>query len=575
MTEAKPRLPRLPRPLRSFLGSFSGPGLAVALLMFAAALGPALTPRSTLYQGAAAGAAAISGYGLTVLVVWLARLVGVRPSWTPTAKRRGWIALGVVAVVVVPGSLVVSAAWQSRLREVMGMAPSEGSQPFTVVLVALVLALVFLGVGRGLRGLSRLLARQLGRVLPAGVARGGAAAIVVVLTVLFVNGTVVSGVKSLLNTSFGELDVQTHAGVEAPTRPESSGSPDSAAPWDTLGREGRSFVAGTRPTAELAGIVERTGADVEVAEPIRAYAGLTSADGFDAQAELVVAELDRTGAWDREALLVVATTGTGWVDPALSRTFEALWGGNTAIAAMQYSYLPSWISFVGDRATPAESARTLFETVRARWLELPEASRPKLYVAGISLGSFGSQGTFASLQDVAERVDGALWVGTPGFTPLWQELTAAREAGSPQIAPVLDGGTRARWGTPSAENAGLDLFALGEDWDAPRVVYLQHASDGVTWWSPDLIFTKPDWAGEPRGYDVLPEVRWVPVATFFALSIDLFVAGEAPNGHGHNFLTEYADGFAAVAPPPGWAPGATDTLREIVAGWDDSGQASS
>lgn len=575
MTDATSRLRRLPRPLRAFLGSFSGPALAVALVMFAAALGPALTPRPTLYQGAAAGAAAISGYGLTVLVVWLARLLGVRPSWSPAARRRGWIALAVATVVLVPVSLVVSATWQSRLRAIMGMAPSEGSQPVAIVLIALVLALVFLGIGRGLRGLSRLVAHQLGRVLPAQAARLGAVAIVTVLAVLFVNGTVVSGARSLLNSTFSELDIQTHAGVEAPTRPESSGSPDSLAAWDTLGREGRSFVAGVRPTAEIAGIVERTGADVEVTEPIRTYAGLASADGFEAQAELVVAELDRTGAWDREALLVVATTGTGWVDPGLSRTFEALWGGRTAIAAMQYSYLPSWISFVGDRGTPAEAARTLFETVRARWLELPEDTRPRLYVAGISLGSFGSQGTFASLQDVAERVDGAVWVGTPGFTPLWQELTAARDAGSPQIAPVLDGGARARWGTPSSDDAGLDLFALGEDWDAPRVVYLQHASDGVTWWSPDLIFSQPDWAREPRGYDVLPEVRWVPVATFFALSIDLFVAGEAPNGHGHNFLTEYADGFAAVAAPPGWTPEATDTLREIVGTWDDADQTSS
>src|SRR5690606_18532422 len=132
---------------------------------------------------------------------------------------------------------------------------------------------------------------------------------------------------------------QTHDGVVAPTRDQSSGSLASRAPWESLGREGRSFVAAASSTADLGAIVERTGADVAIAEPVRVYAGLGSADGFDAQADLVVGELDRTGAWDREALLVVATTGTGWVDPGLARTFEALWGGNTAIAAMQYSYL--------------------------------------------------------------------------------------------------------------------------------------------------------------------------------------------------------------------------------------------
>jgi len=558
--------------LRTFLGSFSGPGLSVALVMFAAALGPALTPRPTVYQGAAAGAAAISGYGIAVLLAWLARRIGLHRDWSAAARRRGWIGLAAATVVLVPAALVVSNRWQSRLREIMGMAPEPGDRPWGILGVTLVVALLVLAIARGLRGVTRSLARRLARHVPAPPARFLALVLVAAGSVLLVNGTLVAGVRSALESSFSQLDTQTHEGVVAPQRAESSGSAASRVPWDSLGREGRSFVAGALPTAELAAIVGRTGADVEVAEPIRAYAGLTSGDGFEAQAELVVAELDRTAAWDREALLVVASTGTGWVDPGLADTFEALWGGNTAIAAMQYSYLPSWISFLGDRETPAESARVLFETVRARWLELPETDRPRLYVAGISLGSFGSQGTFGSLQDVAERVDGALWAGTPGFTPLWHELTAARDAGSPQRAPVLDGGAMVRWGTPSSDDDGLDLFALGEDWDVPRVVYLQHASDGVTWWSPDLIFSRPDWLREPRGYDVLPEVRWTPVATFFALSIDLFVAGEAPHGHGHNFLTEYADGFAAIAPPPGWTPAATATLREIVAGWDEAAQ---
>ena len=42
---------------------------------------------------------------------------------------------------------------------------------------------------------------------------------------------------------------------------------------------------------------------------------------------------------------------------------EYLHSGDTAIAAMQYSYLPSWVSFVGDRSTPVDAGRALFEAV--------------------------------------------------------------------------------------------------------------------------------------------------------------------------------------------------------------------
>ncbi|MBU4214906.1 MAG: alpha/beta-hydrolase family protein, partial [Actinobacteria bacterium] len=263
-------------------------------------------------------------------------------------------------------------------------------------------------------------------------------------------------------------------------------------------------------------------------------------------------------------LVVTTTTGTGWVDPSSARALELLWGGDTAIAAMQYSYLPSWVSFVGDRSTPGEAGVALLDAVRTRWLELPADHRPKLYVYGISLGSFGSQSAFTSLDDVLARTDGALWVGTPGFTSLWSTLTAERDPGSPQILPVLDDGAHVRWaGVLDAH--GTELETVGPTWAGPHVVYLQHASDGVVWWSPDLLFSEPDWMREPRGADVLPEVTWTPIVSFWQLTIDLFVAGGAPFGHGHNYAVEYADGWAAVATPAGWTADDTLALRTVLA----------
>ncbi len=104
----------------------------------------------------------------------------------------------------------------------------------------------------------------------------------------------------------------------------------------------------------------------------------------------------------------------------------------------------------------------------------------------------------------------------------------------------------------------------------PRVVYLQHASDPIAWWTPDLLFSKPDWLSEPRGYDVLPQTRWIPVVTFLQVSADMAVAVDVPDGHGHRYVADVADGWAAVLPPPGWTPDKTAKLRPLLHSGDTS-----
>ena len=45
------------------------------------------------------------------------------------------------------------------------------------------------------------------------------------------------------------------------------------------------------------------------------YAGLQTADTDKARMDVLVSELERTGAFDRKVLVIVPTTGTGWIDP--------------------------------------------------------------------------------------------------------------------------------------------------------------------------------------------------------------------------------------------------------------------
>ena len=49
-----------------------------------------------------------------------------------------------------------------------------------------------------------------------------------------------------------------------------------------------------------------------------------------------------------------------------------------------------------------------------------------------------------------------------------------------------------------------DLAEPLTPWAKPRVLYLQHPSDPIVWWSPHLLFDRPEWLVEPRGGDVSP-----------------------------------------------------------------------
>ncbi|MGL5443873.1 MAG: alpha/beta-hydrolase family protein, partial [[Mycobacterium] stephanolepidis] len=94
--------------------------------------------------------------------------------------------------------------------------------------------------------------------------------------------------------------------------------------------------------------------------------------------------------------------------------------------------------------------------------------------------------------------------------------------------------------------------------------YLQHASDPIAWWNSDLILSKPDWLREPRGYDVLPSMEWIPFVTFLQVSADMAVAVDVPDGHGHVYVRAVADAWAAILQPPGWTPEKTERLRLLL-----------
>ena len=501
-------------------------------------LTPSLLPRSWPTQGVVSGLAAVSGYGIGAAI---SAMVHAWSSFDPTpeVERRSRHVLYVVAALGTLLFLWWSASWQDELRELVGLEPDGAFTPVQVVVAAAIVAALVLVIARTLRSATRFLIRQLDRVAPRAVSVTVGLVLIVVLVVGFAQGILWRALVSGMETAFSTFDESTAEGAEQPTSTLRSGGPESLVEWDELGRQGRNFT-GRGPDVEQ---LEEVGGAGCCVEPIRVYVGLESADSPEARAELAVAELDRTGAFDRAVLVVYTATGTGYINPYASSSIEYLHGGDTALVSMQYSYLPSWLTVLLDEEPPGEATRALWSAVRERLERIPADQRPRVYAFGESLGSFGVENGFETVEALQSGTDGVLLIGATFDNPLRQELTRNRVQGSPEWQPIPDVADVFFAQRP------VDLPASPEPGDPPRVVYLLNASDPVTWWNWGLLVDRPDWAGRPFATDRSPSFRWVPIVTFWQVVGDLPGAGNVPGGHGHIFGTNILDGWLAVAPP--------------------------
>jgi uncharacterized membrane protein len=528
-------------------------GLVSAVLFVCVSLTPSLLPRTWLAQGVISGVSGSIGYGLGVAVAVLWRWI-TRGRLQPTGRRRQWVN-GVVAgvvIVLLSLSLYFGSMWQRGLYALIG-EPAPGRLGYTrVLLVTALIVTAGIGLARGVLGFGRFTTRLARRRIPEVPAVIAGVAAVSLLGVVVIDGVLHDGVISFATFASSVVNNSTGSAARPPTLPTRSGSSQSLVSWQSLGREGRSFVAGGPTAAEVG---EFTGQPAK--EPIRVYVGLEPTPVMSA--ELAVRELARTGAADRAVLCVVTTTGTGWVDPYGAAALEYLLGGDTAIVGTQFSYLPSWLSFLTEQERSAQAGKALFDQVYAYWSTLPRQHRPRLLVFGESLGSLGSEAAFRDLDDLRARTDGALWLGPTNANPLWRRLEAGREPGTPEVLPIYGEGTAVRFASRPD-----DLARPPDSWPPPRVVYIQNPSDPVTWWSPGLLFAEPDWLKEPPGYDVQPTMRWFPVVTFLQVTADLALAQRARVAHGHYFHGATVAGWAAVTQPPGWTPARSVELTDLL-----------
>ncbi len=531
--------------------SFSAVGLLVGIVFFATSLTPSLMPRSFLVQGALSGFCAALGYGVGVAAVWLWRYLEIPVPRAPVQKAAKWIA--VILCIGTAGVFLWKAAeWQNTVRRLMGLGPVESVEPIELAAIALGIFLVVILLARLFKRTFRLFSRWLNRLVPRRVSKviGGVLAIALFWSVA--QGVLFKVVLRMVDTSFRELDARIDDGSIRPSDSTKPGGPGSVLDWQNLGRQGRAFIASGPTGAQIGSFF-----NAKALDPVRVYVGLNSADTVDERARLALEELKRDGGFERSALIIIVPTGTGWVDPEGIDTVEYLHHGDIASVAVQYSYLSSWLSLLVEPGYGAEAGQALFREVYRHWTTLPRDSRPNLYLYGLSLGAMNSA-LSAHLYDViGDPFQGALWSGPPFQSRIWNSVTAGRNPGSPAWLPRFRDGSIIRF---TNQNNALNI--PGAVWGPLRIVYLQYASDPVTFFDFHALYREPDWMKSPRGPDVSPSLRWIPGVTMLQLLFDMAIATTSPMGYGHVYAPDhYIDGWVAVTAPQNIQPEDVSRLK--------------
>lgn len=551
-----------PYRLNRYRRQLSFVGMLTATVFLFLSMSPSLLPRGPMFQGIVSGASAALGYMLGVFASWLfwfmlskerrPRSERVRPWWW-------WAPLGLVAVIGTGVMLYQFQNWQNEVRDIVHVEHLSWTAYPAVAFVAVVVFAVLMLLGQGWGWMTRAIFSGLNRVVPPRISAVAAGALMVVLTVFIANGVIATNSMRVLNSVFAAANTDTKKKTEKPTSETRSGSDNSLVSWESLGKEGRTFVARGPTTDEL----EEFNGD-SATEPVRSFVGMQDTDDdLKENAELAADELVRAGGLDREVVAIGSATGSGWVNQATVDSLEYMYNGDVATVSMQYSYLPSWLSFLVDSERARTAGVALFEAVDAKVREMPEDERPDVVVFGESLGSYGAEAAFGTVPTLSARTDGALFVGPTFNNELWREITNNRDSGSPQRLPVYEDGEHVRFMSEADDLKDVDDSGSDEKWDFPRTVYLQHSSDPIAFWSPSLMLEEPDWMKEPSGWDI-PDMTWLPFISFLQVSADMAVSLDVPDGHGHNYVADIPVAWSKIMEPDGWSDEKTEKLIPLL-----------
>jgi hypothetical protein len=318
----------------------------------------------------------------------------------------------------------------------------------------------------------------------------------------------------------------------APINPLLSGSPESIAPFADLGQQGRRFVTDVLTPEYIDETMDEEGAE----HPIRVFIGYNSEPLYPSgRAEMALNELERTGAFDRDYLLLVSPTGTGWVDQTMIESAELFTRGDIATCVIQYGKYPSFLSLQKVALGRAQFRLLLWGVAQRLSGRAPE-DRPKVLIFGESLGAWTSSDVvmhngIAGFDHYG--IDKALWAGLPWMAK-WSKSGMGRGASS--LVPE---------GTVGVFDSPEQLAELSQDErEALRAVILSHDNDPIAVMGPDLAIREPEWLKGERGRGVPSDMEWSPIVTGIQVMIDAANAMVTVPGHfgsfGHDYRADMA-----------------------------------
>jgi uncharacterized membrane protein len=517
-------------------GRLSLAGTTLGLVFAAMSVTPLLVPRPWYVQAVLTGLCFATGYGIGAFLGWAYRALGL-PVVPPAGRLVAWRVLAGLAVVIALVGGWLGRSWQNEQAELLGMPPTTPLLWLLGPLLGLVVAALLVGIGRAIKWLGRALFRPLVRFLPTRVAWLVAIVVTTIFSWLFFSGFLYGGAIAIADAIFASSNDDSAPGVTNPEMATRSGGPTSTVTWQSIGREGRTYVAQGPTAADIAKVV----GDPAAKEPVRAYVGLEAAKTPTERAQLAVAELRALGGFDRKAVAVAGTTGSGWIDAKAANALEYVTHGDVATVTTQYSYLPSWLSYLADQTRAEKNAEALITAMRVELDGMPADKRPQLYVFGESLGAYSTDNAFTSVEDMSTTTDGALLIGPPSFDPIWQKVVAARQPGSPVWKPLYGDGGLVRVATVPGD---LTDQTLTWTTDNP-IIYLTHSSDPIVAWTAD----HSAWL-DPRGPDVSSKAVAWPVVGGWQATLDQFNAVGVPPGHGHVYDSTVVTAWSEIVGPP-------------------------
>lgn len=517
------------------------PGIFAAEIATWAAVSPSLLPRPWWVTAANVAIGQAAGHFTATTTAFITKRglhhIGKRPQDRvgPTTRSRTHLALGAVTLLMGVRSLRNQSEQAKLVNKYNERGPQSAALGITIGILGYGSLLV---IGEAAQLTVTQLSRQAQRWLPRWLAWPLAGSTVGYLMALFSDRMLWRRFIHDASMQALQLNKLVYPGSVMPWEPERSGSPWSLEPWTAVGSQGRAFLDRGPRAHDIKDVMLCSDAH----EPIRIFIGLVQGRGPIAAAQQALAELERTGAFRRDTIVIELPAGSGWINNYSVSAYEFLTHGDCATVTLQFSYLPSVFCYVVDRKAPINAARELIAAVQSRINDMPEDNRPKLYFAGESLGCYGIVENYRDLEELLAACDGAVFTGPPRMTAFTRRLARARDRGSLERLPLIDAGRHVRFASVPAH---MEHDAFGNDyqrWQRPRVVFGQHASDAIVWWDRRLIFMRPDWIQEPTPRtlyaDTFRRLPWVPFITFWQVALDQLNSLNVPGGHGHNYFEE-------------------------------------